>query len=112
MSDETAGVLAEVRKERHRQDQKWGEQNHPDGTGPDVGWIPGLPVTATDLQAFFKHRVDTAAAAGDSTFRGILLEEVAEAFAEHEPECLRTELIQVAAVAVQWVEAIDRRATS
>ncbi|TIH26025.1 NUDIX hydrolase, partial [Subtercola vilae] len=42
-------------------------------------------------------------------WQDILLEEVFEAFAESDTSKLRTELIQVAAVAQQWVEAIDRR---
>jgi hypothetical protein len=40
----------------------------------------------------------------------ILEEEVAEAAAESDPAKLRAELVQVAAVAVAWIEAIDRRA--
>lgn len=49
---------------------------------------------------------------GIVTFRDILACEVAEAFAEEDPARLRAELIQVAAVAVQWVEAIDARAVT
>ena len=45
---------------------------------------------------------------GQCTWLHILREEVFEAFAEDDPAKLRAELIQVAAVAVQWVEAIDR----
>lgn len=33
MPSETESVLAEVLAERARQDAKWGEQNHPNGTG-------------------------------------------------------------------------------
>ncbi|WPM94355.1 hypothetical protein VG1_CDS0031 [Arthrobacter phage Cupello] len=40
----------------------------------------------------------------------ILLEEVFEATAEEDPATLRKELVQVAAVTAQWIEAIDRRA--
>ena len=36
------------------------------------------------------------------------LRTVGEAFAESDPDKLRTELIQVAAVAVAWIESIDR----
>jgi len=36
----------------------------------------------------------------------------AGAIAERDPAKLRAELIQVAAVAVQWIQAIDRRMTS
>jgi malonyl CoA-acyl carrier protein transacylase len=43
------------------------------------------------------------------TWEHILTEEHYEAMAEEDPTRLREELIQVAAVAVAWVEAIDRR---
>ena len=79
-------TLGEVAQERHRQEARWGEQNH-----------------------------------GDERWQGILGEEMGEVCKatnetwadekfslEHEHQ-LRTELIQVAAVAVAWVEAIDRR---
>lgn len=95
----TARVLDEVERERCRQDEKWGEQNHPDGTAR-----AGDPMTAT------LARIATTAAAdeGRVTWRHILSEEVAEAYAESDPETLRAELVQVAAVAVAWIEAIDR----
>ena len=75
-------VPLEIVSERAKQDAKWGEQNHEDGY-----WL------------------------------GILMEEVGEVSKEYieapyndsgDSE-LRQELIQVAAVAVAWVEAIDRR---
>lgn len=107
-------ALAEVADERVRQDAKWGEQNHPDGTGtnwvdqirPAFGWNGSEAEHAAKLA-----RVDCQRAArrGDVTWLRILREEVAEAFAETEPAALRAELIQVAAVAVAWAEAIDRR---
>ncbi len=87
--------------ERDRQDAKWGRQRHPDGTGPT------LANRATAEAA--KLLTDTAAAAGRVTWADILREEVYEAFAEDDVDKLRTELVQVAAVAVQWVEALDER---
>ncbi len=45
----------------------------------------------------------------DERGRHILLEEVHEALAEDDPTRLRAELLQVAAVAVCWVEAIEQR---
>ena len=42
----------------------------------------------------------------------LVREEVAEAFAESDPARLREELIQVAALAVSWVEKIDARTFS
>jgi hypothetical protein len=92
--------LQEVANERARQNIKWGEQNHPDGTGDAAA------VAAAD---FAKAECDKAAKEGRCDWRYILDEEVAEAFAESDLVRLRTELIQVAAVAVSWVEAIDRR---
>ena len=92
-------VLDEIVAERVRQHDKWGEQNHPDGTGGDAyKWLADGA----------RHKCQTAAALGEVTYRHILEEEVAEAYAESDPQRLRAELIQVAAVAVAWVEKIDR----
>lgn len=119
-------VAADVRTERARQDQKWGEQNHPDGTGPRVALLGDFPYsydvnaprqtspldgwTATELSDTAKANTDIAAKNDNVAWSDILLEEVFEALAESDPVKLRTELVQVAAVAQQWAEAIDRRA--
>lgn len=95
-----SAVLAEVRAERARQDAKFGEQNHPDGTG-----YPGSEGHAD----YWRQRCQTAFADDAGTWGHVLLEEVFEALAEADPAQLRTELVQVAAVAVAWAEAIDRR---
>jgi hypothetical protein len=95
-------VFAEVAIERTRQDDRWGEQNHPDGTGTHA-----VDTTFSELA---RVRCEQAFAQGAGTWRLILAEEVGEAFAENDPAALRAELLQVAAVAVAWVEAIDRRA--
>ncbi len=94
------GVLQEVLKERHRQHRKWGEQNHPDGTG-DHEFQAAARVA--------RRTCDVEHKAGRGTWEHILSEEFFEALAEEPPARLREELIQVAAVAVAWVEAIDRR---
>ncbi|MGA8116881.1 MAG: hypothetical protein WCA46_24870 [Actinocatenispora sp.] len=98
--DEIWPVLTDLHAERVRQDERWGEQNHPDGTGG-----PG----ALDDLAVARETVEGNAARGAMTWRDILQEEVAEAFAESDPVRLREELVQVAAVAAGWVQAIDRR---
>ena len=95
-----AGVLREVLLERRNQDATWGEQNHPDGTG--FPWHRTLALRAQDS-------CERATRTGSLTWRDILWEEVAEAFAESDPERLRAELIQVSAVAASWIEAIDRK---
>lgn len=94
-------VLGEVLEERRRQHLKWGEQNHPDGTGMD----PMMEKFAR----LAKLACNEAAKTGTLTWRYILDEEVAEANAESSEIALRAELIQVAAVATAWIEAIDRR---
>jgi hypothetical protein len=95
-------VLAEVAVERQMQDDQWGEQNHPDGTGQ---WVHER--TSAELARAACQR---AADEGTLTWAHILREEVTEALAESDPARLRAELVQVAAVAAAWVEAIDRRA--
>lgn len=97
----TGRAFNDIAYERMRQDAKWGEQNHPDGT---------------DGGAFFAERRDyrrkvcqAYAAEGTVTWRHILDEEVHEAYAETDTAKLRQELVEVAAVAVAWIEAIDRR---
>lgn len=92
--------LNEVEYEMSRQVGKFGVQNHPDGTGGEL---------AEDRVKLAKAECDFRTAEGKVTWRDILEEEVAEAFAETDPALLRTELIQVAAVAASWVAAIDRR---
>jgi len=108
VSDATRLVLLDVRAERSRQDAIWGAEDHPDGTGPLAGWtVDDVPAYAVADMA--KNITVRAALQGRVTWRDILLEEVAEALAEDDPDPLRAELVQVAAVAAAWVEAIDRR---
>lgn len=118
-------IAREVLAERARQDAKWGEQNHPDGTGPYseplhfVGgsWFnPGASIPtphAELLRSAATDDTDTHAQEpehyGPVTWTAILLEEVFEALAADDAAGVRAELVQVAAVAEQWIEAIDRR---
>lgn len=97
-------TLAEVAEERARQEAMWGEQNHPDA-------VPGkapLIMSAATTRAYcdLRHK------RGEGSWLDILVEEVAEAAEEAASgnvSALREELVQVAAVAVAWVQAIDRR---
>lgn len=96
----TGCVLDDVHEERIRQDEKWGEQNHPDGTG-EIG---------SELIMISAQKIcDAATKKGLLKWRHILAEEFFEAIAEADPDRLRAELVQVAAVAVAWCQAIDRR---
>lgn len=93
-------VTDEIQEELNRQDTRWGEQNHPDGTG-----ISGDKERADES----KRNNDFFVSVNQLTWRDILYEEVMEAFAEKDEDRLREELIQVSAVAANWVKAIDRR---
>jgi len=97
-----ASIQAAITAERLRQDNKFGEQNHPDGTGA-LSYVLERDKARQGCENAFQR--------GAGTWMHVLIEEVFEAFAEEDPAKLRAELIQVAAVAVAWIEAIDRRTT-
>ena len=90
-------VIEDVEAERYRQDERWGQQDWPDMS-------PGDYVAGELLEQDARRDLDQA-----PTFSAILREEVGEALQEIDPVGLREELVQVTAVAVQWIEAIDRR---
>lgn len=93
----------EISAERARQDERWGkpaDRNHPDGT--HMRW--------SDARDTAQRVTEEHTQEGNVAWLDILLEEVYEAAAEVDQAKLRVELIQVAAVAAAWVEAIDGRA--
>jgi 8-oxo-dGTP pyrophosphatase MutT (NUDIX family) len=93
-------VLDDLIRERAAQDLLWGRQEFPDGTGD--------PQAAAEAERA-KQRVADGWQAGTLSWREILTEEFWEAMAESSPSELRTELLQTAAVAIKWVQALDRR---
>jgi len=105
----TERVLRDVTDERIRQNIKWGEQNHPDGTGPAWPVMAAGALYSGFAADMVRRQVQAAAKHGTTTWHGVLAEEFHEAAAANAPCVLRAELVQVAAVAVAWVEAIDRR---
>lgn len=110
----TEAVLADVAAERRYQIERYGDNaDLEDGTGPHVAWVPddvtGLD-GATQIEIKFRRTYENYEAAyGKPTWMHLVREEVAEAFAESDPVRLRAELIQVAALAVSWVEKLDAR---
>jgi NTP pyrophosphatase (non-canonical NTP hydrolase) len=82
-----AKILAEVQAERTRQDAKWGEQN-----GHDFEWVSIIT----------EEIGEAAQAANEANFQS--------SKTRGDYSHLRVELVQVAAVAVAWIGAIDRRA--
>lgn len=123
----TIAVLEMVFEERKRQIAKHGDAmlHLPDGTEPDVQWIPalrpgvqpspGLPTplaTAKEIQEIFRAEYEGLRGAenpdgefGQLTRMHLVREELAEAFelAGDDPEFV-TEILQVAALCVQWAE--------
>ena len=97
-----ADIFAEIEAERARQDAKWGEQNHP-STMTAVG-------VASAIRDGARRECNSAARSGRLTWQHIADEEFWEAIAEPAPAAQRTELVQLAAVVVAWIECIDRRA--
>ncbi|TCC19980.1 hypothetical protein [Kribbella sindirgiensis] len=104
-----AGVQSTVKhvlNEIDKQDDLWGEQNHPSHTGG----ITALKVAYYgEMAGQFKLHCAEAALEGRLGWDDILLEEVFEAFAETDVERQIEELVQVAAVAIQAVASIARQ---
>lgn len=115
---EVETVYSEIADEVARSTEKHGDQSHvPIGTGDQVAFLHGtelakpfehVPVTMGTLAYTAMNVTDKSFAEGHGTWADILLEEVAEALAEDEPARVREELVQVAAVAVKFIDAIDR----
>lgn len=125
-ADWETGILIEVQDECVKQLEKWGVQSH-----RDICHRGGLGLATADpvreygpLAAKWKHANGQRFKAGSDDPRyahmadgpylawdGILLEEVFKALEQIGNDAkLREELVQVAAVAASWIEAIDRRA--
>jgi hypothetical protein len=99
MSDLMDRIFEEVRAERARQDLKFGKQLHPNGTSAKFKPMADAARNATRA----------AEANGHQTWTNIFREEFWEALSETEWDRLRTELVQVIAVGVAWIEAGDEQ---
>jgi|SRR5579859_5199996 len=91
-------VMEEIVDERFRQDAKWGEQNYKGGNGlaSHLG-LAGVYKTLNDLPSIQK------------TWKDVFLGEMHEALGATSDEELRQQLVQLAALAVAWIQAIDRK---
>jgi hypothetical protein len=106
-------ILDEIRAERKKQEEKWGEQNHPCLDLDVLASHKCTPEVMTEaynipseLQA--KDITDRNAENGTLTYADIALEEFCEVVSEFDPVKRRQELVQLAAVTVAWIEKIDR----
>lgn len=107
-------VLGDLAEERRRQVERYGlNRENPDGTGPETAWL--LPLAgepAEVIEKVFRQDYEDWEAEtenGPVTWVHLIREEVAEAFTETDPDRLRAELLQVAALCVSWIENIDYR---
>lgn len=95
--------IRDVQAEMIRQRDLWGVQNWRSFTKPYSIYV----ASAGDMQLVNEQAIR----GGRLSWEHILLEEVAEAMEERtDPSRLREELVQVAAVALTWVECLDRNA--
>lgn len=103
-------ILDELIEEWARQDGKWGDQTHVDGTGPSSGTPWNRPSSFLQAANVQRTRVDKQARNGGSNWADILLEEVLEACASPAmSDALESELVQVMAVAGKWLRDTRRR---
>ena len=97
-------VLQDILLERFNQFRKWGEQNHPSFPAE----VLNDPESWRKMEEWARRICDSAAKQGVLTWMDILTEEIHEAYAAKDNAKLREELIQVAAVAVAWIDSLDR----
>lgn len=86
-------ALADVLRERIRQDEKWGEQNH-----DPLAWVA---ILTEEVGEASKEAVNACLPFPESGARPL-------GFVEERLQAFRTEMVQTAAVALQIVEAMDR----
>lgn len=112
-----ADALESAVAERARQDEKWGQLDHPmvslaarrGFVTADVAASAALLPTAARAREHCNHEHRT----GKGTFFSILVEEVAEAFEAcvlhgEASDQARKELVQVVAVGIAMIESVDR----
>ena len=111
MEPKEKNIYEEIFMERLKQDQKWGEQNHPildpqliDRNAQRMAEEYEIPTEARGKQLCegnFKR--------GTGTYMHILIEEISESVAcMKDTKAMRQELIQSAAVIVAMIESLDR----
>lgn len=107
-------IFEEIRKERKKQNEKWGEQNHPcldqvllnrPGSCSPQRMCEEYEIP-TETRA--KNKCDTKFKMGLGTYADIAIEEMSEVVSSFDVNKRRQELIQLSAVCVAWIEKIDR----
>jgi hypothetical protein len=108
----TIAVLEKVFDERVRQVARYGHNDDlDDGTGSEAEWLQPLSdFPARTIEYELREEYENHEMVhGKPTWMHLVREEIAESFAEDDPERLTAELLQVAALCVSWVETIEKR---
>jgi len=103
-------IFQEIKEERKRQDEKWGEQNHPCLDQSLINRSPERMCEEYEIptEERAKQLCDRNFNTKSGTFAHIAIEEMSEVVSAFDIHKRREELIQLGAVCVAWVEKIDR----
>jgi len=104
-------ILSEIKAERQRQEEKWGQQEHPILDQRLLTFGPERMCDEYELPSEDRARelCEYRSRTGTLTYMHILIEEISEAAScGKNVEELRKELIQCAAVTVAMIESLDR----
>jgi hypothetical protein len=108
-------IIYQILLERLKQNEKWGEQNHPSVdpvlTDRPGGCTPERMCENYDLPSenYAKNACNIATKNGKLTYAHIAVEEMCEVVSAPDDDARREELIQLGVVVMQWIECIDRR---
>ncbi len=108
--DLRSDVFGEILVERGRQDRKWGEQNHPN-VDPLLTCLPEHVCREYEIPTEKRAKYLYELFSNNMSWPRIAVEELSEAvsaFAVEDEDAGRAELVQLAAVIVQWIQCIDR----
>ena len=106
-------ILNEIKTERTRQDEKWGIQHWPSVNqvliGREGGCTPErmcehFEIPSEDRAKFL---CENAFKNNEGTWSNIVVEELSEVVCAPDETTRRTELVQLAACVVAWIEDID-----
>lgn len=105
-------IFKKIQYERTRQNEKWGEQNHPMLDPVLLNRSPERMCEEYEIpsETRAKQMCDINFRRGTGTWMHILVEEISEvASCGDNTELMRKELIQTAAVVVAMIESLDRK---
>jgi len=100
-------ICEEIKKERDRQNDKWGQQNHDlvDYTYTPEGMNRCYEILSEERA---KYLCESSVKHGNLTWGHIIVEELVEALCAKTVKEQREELIQCGAVIVAMIESLDR----